>query len=195
MQKGLAMKSSENAPPVTYTAAISTLNEDNSPLLSQIVPALIRGLRATLTLPRHSKTAENLARTGECVINLPGAEGISAFDHLAQAASVIDTIRNPNVSKFGVGGRLEAARITLVPSEVVSVGRALECPMQLEAKVIGDIDSMTWERFSPWDASFELEVLRVHLDSSIVLREDQPNMWKPLMDCLREAYRTQSATS
>jgi flavin reductase (DIM6/NTAB) family NADH-FMN oxidoreductase RutF len=182
------MNTSENASPVTYTAAISTLNEDNSPLLSQIVSAVIHGLRATLTLPRNSKTAENLARTGECVINLPSVEGISAFDHLAQAASVIEKIRNPDVSKFGVGGRLEAARITLVPSETVSAERALECPMQLEAKVIGNTDSIALERFSPWHASFELEILCVHLDSSILLRE--PNMWTQLMDCLREGYRT-----
>ena len=57
------MKMSESALSVTYPALISTLNKDKSPVLSQVVSALINGLRVTFDLPRDSKTAENLART------------------------------------------------------------------------------------------------------------------------------------
>jgi flavin reductase (DIM6/NTAB) family NADH-FMN oxidoreductase RutF len=90
---------------------------------------------------------------------------------------------------------MTAAHMTLIPSEAVSALRALECPMQLEARIEGKTNFMTQERviFLNRPVTVELDVLRVHLDTSIVFRDVHPNMWKPLMNCLREAYRTSSA--
>ena len=47
---------------------------------------------------------------------------------------------------------------------------------------------MDHERIVPLDKSltFGLNVLRVHLDPSVVLSDVHPNMWTPLMTCLRE---------
>ena len=55
---------------------------------------------------------------------------------------------------------------------------------------------MAYGRTVPLEKSltFALNVLRVHLDSSVVLNDVHPNMWTPLMKCLREAYRTSSAS-
>ena len=189
-QKGFAVKTSESAPSVT-SAVVSTINTNRSPLLSAIVPVVIYGLRVTVDLPWQSTTANNLMRTGECVINLPGAETIDAIKCLAQTVTSIDF----NFSQVVVGGRLTPAHLTLVPSEAVSALRALECPMQLEARIEGSIDMMARERIVPLDKSltFGLNVLRVHLDASVVLSGAHPNMWTPLMTCLREAYRTSPA--
>jgi flavin reductase (DIM6/NTAB) family NADH-FMN oxidoreductase RutF len=190
-QKGFAVKISESAPSVTYSAVVSTINRNRSPLLSAVVPADIYGLRVTLDLPWQSTTANNLMRTGECVINLPGAETIAAIECLAQTVTSIDF----NFSQVVVGGRLTPAHMTLVPSEAVSALRALECPMQLEARIESGIDMMARERIVPLDKSltFGLNVLRVHVDASVVLSVARPNMWTPLMKCLREAYRTSPA--
>jgi flavin reductase (DIM6/NTAB) family NADH-FMN oxidoreductase RutF len=183
------MKFSNSELSVTYSAVVSTNNTDRSPLLSAVVPVVIHGLRLALDLPRQSATAKNLARTGECVINLPNAETISAIERLAE------TVTNDfdcNFSHLMVGGRLTPAHMTLVPSEAISALRALECPMQFEARIEGSNDTMTQERVVPLDQflTFELNVLRVHLDPSVVLSDVHPNMWTPLMTCLREAYRT-----
>jgi flavin reductase (DIM6/NTAB) family NADH-FMN oxidoreductase RutF len=91
--------------------------------------------------------------------------------------------------------RLTPAHMTLVPSEAISALRALECPMQLEARYERGMNKKAHERTVPLDKSltFELNVLRVHLDSSVVLGDVHPNMWTPLMTCLREAYRTSPA--
>jgi flavin reductase (DIM6/NTAB) family NADH-FMN oxidoreductase RutF len=170
---------------------VSTINRNRSPLLSAVVPAVVYGLRVTLDLPWQSTTANNLMRTGECVINLPGAETIAAIECLAQTVTSIDF----NFSQVVVGGRLTPAHMTLVPSEAVSALRALECPMQLEARIEGGIDMMARERIVPLDKSltFALNVLRVHLDPSVVLSDVHPNMWTPLMTCLRDAHRTSPA--
>jgi flavin reductase (DIM6/NTAB) family NADH-FMN oxidoreductase RutF len=185
------MEAGNEARSVTYSAVVSTTNTDRSPLISAIVPVLVFGLRLSVDLPQRSLTARNLARTGECVINLPGNETIAAIERLAQMVSPIGKGFDPDISRAFVDGTLTPAHMTLVPSEAISVLRALECPMQFEAKAEAS-DTMAPQRLRSPDGAvtFRLNVLRVHLDSSIVLSDDQPNMWTPLMACLREAYRT-----
>lgn len=189
------MKTNESAPSVTYSAVVSTLDANRSPLLSAVVPVVIYGLRLTLDLPWQSTTANNLMRTGECVINLPGPETIAAIERLAQTVTSINNNFDFSFSRVVACGRSAPAHMTLVPSEAISALRALECPMQLEARNEGNRDTMTRERIVPLHKSltFGLNVLRVHLDPSVVLSGVQPNMWTPLMTCLREAYRTSPA--
>jgi flavin reductase (DIM6/NTAB) family NADH-FMN oxidoreductase RutF len=191
-QKSFTANTSEMADSVTYPAVVSTLNANRSPLLSEVVPVVIYGLRLAVNLPRRSTTANNLIRTGECVINLPGAEAIAAIERLAQTVTSINNNFNFSFSRAVACG---PAHMTLIPSEAISALRALECPMQLEARYEESMNKMAPERIVPLDKfqTFELDVLRVHLDSSVVLSDDHPNMWTPLMTCLREAYRISSA--
>ena len=189
------MKTSESAPSVIYSAVVSTINTNRSSLLSAVVPVVIYGLRLTLDLPWQSTTANNLMRTGECVINLPSPETIAAIERLAQTVTSINNNFDFSFSRVVACGRSTPAHMTLVPSEAISALRALECPMQLEAKIEGGIDTVAHGRIAPFDKSltFALNVLRVHLDSSVVLSDVPPNMWTPLMTCLRDAYRTSPA--
>jgi flavin reductase (DIM6/NTAB) family NADH-FMN oxidoreductase RutF len=189
------VKTSESTPSVIYSAVVSTINTNRSPLLSAVVPIVIYGLRLTLDLPWQSATANNLMRTGECVINLPGAETIAAIEDLAQTVASIDRNFDFSFSRLEACGRSTPAHMTLVPSEAISALRALECPMQLEARIEGGIDTAAHRRIVPLDKSltFALNVLRVHLDPSVVLSDVHPNMWTPLMTCLRDAHRTSPA--
>ena len=68
--------------------------------------------------------------------------------------------------------------------------------MQLEARIEGSRDTVAYGRIVPLEKSltFALNVLRVHLDPSVVLNDVHPNMWTPLMKCLREGYRTSPAS-
>jgi flavin reductase (DIM6/NTAB) family NADH-FMN oxidoreductase RutF len=133
---------SGSAPSVTYSAVVSTINANRSPLLSAVVPVVICGLRLTLDLPWQSATANNLIRCGECVISLPDVETIAAIEHLAQTVTSIDF----QFSQAMLGGRLTPAHMTLVPSEAVSALRALECPTQLEARIEGSRDTVAHGR-------------------------------------------------
>ena len=160
--KGFAVITSGSAPFVTYSAVVSTINTNRSPLLSAVVPVVIYGLRLTLDLPWQSATANNLIRCGECVANLPDVETIAAIERLAQTVTSIDF----QFSQAMLGGRLTPAHMTLVPSEAISASRALECPIQLEARIEGSRDTVAYGRIVPLDKSltFGLNVLRVHLD-------------------------------
>jgi flavin reductase (DIM6/NTAB) family NADH-FMN oxidoreductase RutF len=184
------MRSAESAAPVTYTAVISTANADQSPVLSAVVSVLINGSRLSLDLPRQSRTAKNLRRTHECVVNLPDAEIVEVIERVARTITRIDDGFDLSYLKAGVGGKLAIAHMTLVPSEAVSALRALGCPMQLEAKISDNADEKARGRILPLGKSqtLWLDILRVHLDSSVVLGDGRPNKWTPLMTCLREAH-------
>jgi flavin reductase (DIM6/NTAB) family NADH-FMN oxidoreductase RutF len=144
---------SKSAPSVIYSAVVSTIDANRSPLLSAVVPVVIYGLRLTLDLPWQSTTANNPIRTGECVINLPGAETIAAIERLAQTVTSINKIFDFSFSRAVVCGTLTPAHMTLVPSEAISALRALECPMQLEARIEGSTDTMDHELIVPLDKS------------------------------------------
>jgi flavin reductase (DIM6/NTAB) family NADH-FMN oxidoreductase RutF len=194
-QERPAAKTSGSADSVAYSAVVSTINANRSPLLSEVVPAIIYGLRLTVNLPRQSTTANNLLRTGECVINLPDPKAVAAIERLAETVASINKSFDLSFSRVAACGRLTPAHMTLVPCEAISALRALECPIQLEARYERGMNKKANEPTAPLVKylTFELKILRVHLDSSVVLGDAHPNMWTPLMTCLREAYRTSPA--
>lgn len=179
------------ARPVEYSALISTVDEDGSPTLSAVLPVRVFGLRATIVLDAGTRTAKNMIRTGECVLNLPSAERAAAVDRLARLAGT-DRRAAPSLRRRYFSEDFWMARLTPVPSEAVSVPRALECPMQLEAMLTNNRRSNGAEHEKDEPLTIEVRILRVHLDPSIVLGDDtgraEANEWKPLMACLREAY-------
>ena len=67
----------------TPVVLISSDNEDGSPNLAPMSSAFWLGWRAMLGLGARSKTAQNLLRTGECVLNLPSDTMAAVVDRLA----------------------------------------------------------------------------------------------------------------
>ena len=74
-------------PPILYLGTpvvlISTTNEDGSPNLAPMSSAFWLGWRCVLGLGARGKTAANLVRTGECVLNLPSQDQVAAVNRLA----------------------------------------------------------------------------------------------------------------
>ena len=62
---------------------ISTLNEDGTPNLAPMSSAWWLDDLCMLGLGSRSKTAENLRREGEWVLNLPSVDRVDAVDRLA----------------------------------------------------------------------------------------------------------------
>src|SRR5687768_10657380 len=67
----------------TPVVLISSLNEDGSHNIAPISSVFWLGYRCVIGIGLHSKTAENLVRSGECVINLPSENMVAAVDRLA----------------------------------------------------------------------------------------------------------------
>lgn len=120
----------------TPVVLISTRNDDESANLAPMSSAFWLGWRAVLGLGSRSKTAQNLLRTGEGVLNLPSDSLASAVDRLALTTGsdpVPGRKRDRGYlfepDKFGRAG------LTPVPAETVSPPRVAECPVTLEVVV------------------------------------------------------------
>lgn len=173
----------------TPVALISTLNEDGSPNIGPMSSAWWLGSSCMLGLGAVSKTADNLIRTRECVINLPSVDQVDYVDRLA-----LTTGRTPvpeykrlrgyryEPDKFVISG------LTPLKSELVKPPRILECPIHMEGILHG---------YHPFDDkvgaySFEVRIKRVHIDDKLLMNDDpkrvDPRKWKPLIMSFREFF-------
>lgn len=177
----------------TPVVLISTRNEDGSANIAPISSAFWLGWRCLLGLGSSSKTAENLIRTGECVLNLPSVNEVGAVNRLARLTGA-----NPvPTSKVARGysyepRKFEAAGLTQAPSETVSAPRALECPVQLEA-VLAAQHGLGGD--SPWKGvlcAFEVRIQRVHALPEILMaghpNRIDPDKWRPLIMSFQKFY-------
>jgi flavin reductase (DIM6/NTAB) family NADH-FMN oxidoreductase RutF len=89
--------------------------------------------------------------------------------------------------------KFERAGLTAVPSEEVSVPRALECPIQLEARLAGS-HAIAQENESLRNRliAIEVEIVRVHADSSVLVPGERdridPDKWRPLIMSFQHFY-------
>lgn len=178
----------------TPVVLIGTTNCDDTFNLAPISSAFWLGYRCMIGIAAHSKTTENILRTGECVLNLPSVDQAEGVDRLA-----LLTGSNPvPAGKVAKGYRYERdkfkkAGLTPLPSEIVKAPRVLECPVHLEAKFVA-IHPFAAETGieNIRSVTMELKIVRVHLDESI-LSDQKPNhvdpeKWKPLIMSFQHFY-------
>lgn len=178
----------------TPVVLISTLNEDGSPNLAPMSSAWWLGWGCMLGLTSGSKTVENIRRTGQCVLNLPSADLVSAVDQLA-----LTTGSNPvPVYKQAMGFQHVAdkfGRATLTPagSDVVAPPRVAECPVQLEAELNAEHPfGLGNPRIRTQISAIEVRIVRVHVARAIQMADDpdriDPDKWRPLIMSFRQFY-------
>lgn len=178
----------------TPVVLISSENEDGSPNLAPMSSAFWLGWRAVLGLGARAKTAQNLLRTRECVLNLPSDALAAAVDRLALTTGS-DPVP-PGKHERGyrhVAGKFARAGLTPVPSETVAPPRVAECPVAMEAVVeavhpVADAD----ERQRGGVVAIEVRVQRVFVHDDIRLpgtgdRID-PDAWRPLIMSFQKLY-------
>lgn len=176
----------------TPVALISSLNEDGTTNLAPISSFWTLGWTIMLGLLDETKTADNLARHAECVVNLPSPDMWEKVEALAPL-----TGKNPvpeiktkqfrcEADKFG------AAQLTQLASDLVRPARAAECPVHLEARV-SKMHAMTGKKLNELGGGVaaEVEVLRVHVDKDLVLEGKyvDPAKWSPLIYNFRHYFR------
>ncbi|WP_063780979.1 flavin reductase family protein [Nonomuraea sp. SBT364] len=173
----------------TPVVLVSSMNPDGTPNLAPMSSAFWLGWRAMLGWGARSRTAQNLARTGECVLNLPSDALAAAVDRLA-----LTTGSDPvPAGKYDRGYRFVAdkfgrAGLTPVPSETVAPPRVAECPVSMEAVVENA------HQVGPGDGviAFEVRVTRVWVHDEIRTRgtDDHidPDAWRPLIMSFQKLY-------
>jgi flavin reductase (DIM6/NTAB) family NADH-FMN oxidoreductase RutF len=173
-------------------ALISSLNEDGTTNLAPISSFWALGWTVMLGLLDETKTAENFARHGECVVNVPSPEMWQQVEKLAPLTgkSPVPAIKAKQFryehQKFEVAG------LTPMPSETVALMRAAECPVQMEAR--GEkLHPMSGGKLKELGGGVaaEVEIVRVHVDEEFVLGEHyvNPEKWSPLIYNFRHYFR------
>jgi flavin reductase (DIM6/NTAB) family NADH-FMN oxidoreductase RutF len=178
----------------TPVVLIGSNNEDGSYNLAPMSSAWWVGWRCMLGLARNSKTTANMIRSGECVLNLPSADLVGAVDRLARTTGS-DPVPPGKVrrgyrhekDKFALCG------LTAVAGESVAAPRAVECPVQLEAK-LAYVHEMAQED-EIWRGNLvavEVRVTRVHTHPEIMMTGEpdriDPDKWRPLIMSFQQFY-------
>lgn len=178
----------------TPVVLVSSENEDGSANVAPISSAWWLGKYCMLGFGARSKTPANILRTGQCVLNLPSVDQVSAVDRLARTTGS-DPVP---AHKVQMGYRHEKDKIGLAgfqadPSALVRPPRLRQCPVQLEAVL---------ERAHPLADSnpeargllvgIEVKIVRVHVEDSIRMAGHQdridPDLWRPLMMSFCQFY-------
>ncbi len=178
----------------TPVILVSTVNEDGSYNLAPISSVFWLSWRCVIGIGTASKTAENILRTKECVINLPSAHQVAVVNKLA-----LTTGRYPVPEyKQERGYRYEpdkfkTAAVTPISAVTVQAPRVLECPVNLEAKLasvhyIAEDNNELKRKI----ASIELKVTQVHVAENILMdgyrNRIDPDKWRPLIMSFQQFY-------
>jgi len=169
----------------TPVALISSLNADGSPNLAPMSSVWWLGWSCMLGLGQMGQTSENLARTRECVINLPSVDQVANVDRLAMT-----TGRDPVPElkqRWGYrheGNKFGRAGFTAQASDVVAPPRVRECPVQMEG-IVHDVRPFGKNVSAN---AFEVHVVRLHVDESLLVPGSDPDRphidpekWRPLL--------------
>ncbi|MQY08968.1 flavin reductase family protein [Actinomadura macrotermitis] len=166
----------------TPVVLVGSRNEDGTANLAPMSSAWWLGQCCMLGLGNSGQTTANLLRERECVLNLPSSSMVDAVDRIALTTGRRELSEHKAArgyryepDKFGVAGLTEQA------AELVAAPRVLECPIQLECKVVAA------HPFDGPDAratAFHLEVLRTHVEEKLVIpgtSHIDPLAWDPLI--------------
>jgi flavin reductase (DIM6/NTAB) family NADH-FMN oxidoreductase RutF len=178
----------------TPVLLISTVNENGTYNLAPMSSAFWLGWRCIIGLSALSKTTENLVRTKECVLNLPSVMQVNAVNQLA-----LTTGSNPVPDgKVRKGYRyepskFEVAGLTPAHADFVNAPKVIECPVQMEAKLmqihpVGEDEPQQRGRI----VTFELKIVRVHIEEKITSHKSpdrvDPDLWRPLIMSFQKFY-------
>lgn len=183
----------------TPVVLISTLNEDGSPNLAPMSSAWWLYWSCMLGLSTRAKTAQNLMRERECVLNLPSSELGAAVDRLDLTTGLTPVPDYKQVRGYRYEpDKFALAHLTPVASELVKPPRVAECPVQLEA-VIEAIHPFGNRETTPpfgnpddYTVAIEARVVRAHIEEAILVPGKQDHIdrdtWNPLIFSFGEFY-------
>ncbi|WP_139489249.1 flavin reductase family protein [Brevibacillus dissolubilis] len=171
----------------TPVVLLTTLNEDGSTNISPISSSWALGHCLVLGLGLNGKALENLRRHPECVVNVPNPNLWKNVEALAPLTGVNPVPEQKAANKFRYEkDKFAAAQLTAQPSEKVMPSRILECPLQIEAKVM----HIRVPEHTPSFAIVEVEAVNIHADKEILIDEKHidPNVWSPLIYNFRHYF-------
>jgi flavin reductase (DIM6/NTAB) family NADH-FMN oxidoreductase RutF len=172
----------------TPVVLVSSRNEDGTTNIAPMSSAWWLEQGCMLGLGINGQTSTNLINHPECVLNLASSSMVDAVDRLALTTGRKDV---PEY-KLAMGyqytpDKFAHAGLTEQASDLVAPSRVLECPIQLECRIVAT-HRMTAD---PTANAFEAEVLRAHVAEELVVPGTHyvdPDAWDPLIMKFCEFY-------
>lgn len=167
----------------TPVAIVSTLNTDGTTNIAPMSSAWALGNCYTLGIQSTAHTAANLRERPDIVINLPDADMWQSVERLAPLTGALHVAPSKQAQFRYSADKFEEAGLTPGASDVVRPSRVLECPVQIEARVI---DLSAWADGTALTA--RAEVVRVHAHPGIVhagTSHINIDRWTPLLYTFR----------
>jgi flavin reductase (DIM6/NTAB) family NADH-FMN oxidoreductase RutF len=179
----------------TPVVLVTTLNEDGTDNIGPISSAWWLGNRCVLGLEGNSQTTINMLRTKQCVLNLPDKTMVANVNALARTTGSKDV---PDI-KIKLGYRYDkdkfkTSRLTPERSDKVGPSRIRECPVQMEAELVGVNELM---KDGPSELKGFLMAIEVHVVATHVVdklrlaghaNRIDSDKWKPMMMCFQKLY-------
>lgn len=165
---------------------VATRNPDGSPNLAPASSHFALGRTIVLGLEEGGQSLDNVRRHPELTVNFPASE---QWRHVERLAGVTgkDPVPAEKAGAYVFEPRkFERAGLRPLPSELVSVPRVAEAPLQLEARVRRVTPATTGEF-----GIVEAEVVRVHAAHEIAVEGTEhldPEAWHPLIYAYRHFY-------
>jgi flavin reductase (DIM6/NTAB) family NADH-FMN oxidoreductase RutF len=176
----------------TPVALISSLNEDGTTNLAPMSSFWALGWTLVLGLLDETKTAENMDRYPECVVNLPAPDLWPKVEKLAPLTGKNPVPKLKEKQFRFEKQKFDAADLTPLASETVKPVRAGECPVHMEARVI-KMHRLHGEKLQQLGGGLaaEVEIVKVHVASDFVMDDKyiDPAKWSPLLYNFRHYFR------
>lgn len=166
----------------TPVVLISTRNPDGTANLAPMSSAWWLGGHCVLGLGDSARTAANLHREQECVLNLVPSGMVDVVDRLALTTGAPEL--SPRKAAMGyeyVPDKFARAGVTEQASDMVRAPRVAECPVQLECALVQE---SVLGSPSSGAAVFQVRVLRSHVAEELIIPGTQyvdPVGWDPLI--------------
>ncbi len=171
----------------TPVILLTTLNEDETVNISPMSSSWALGDILVLGIGVGGKAYENLNRHAECVINIPDP---ALWKHVERLAPFTGKDPVPE-SKQSIGftykkEKYEISNLTSIQSESVRPTRILECPIQIEAKVL----DIRVPEYQQGIAIVETQSVHVHAHENIIKEGNHidPEKWSPLIYNFRHYF-------
>lgn len=148
------------------------------------------GHHVILGMAENGQGFRNLQDTGECVINVPDAPLWKQVMLLGRSTGSSPVPEDKQQQGYQhVADKFALAGFSSLASDLVSPPRIKECPLQLEARLLGvQPFTPTARNPDPGCAVVEVEVIRVHAHQDLVVPGTQhidPLRWNPLFYVFR----------
>jgi flavin reductase (DIM6/NTAB) family NADH-FMN oxidoreductase RutF len=178
----------------TPVVIVSSENEDGTTNIAAMSSAFWLGHHCMLGFGSGSKTPQNIARTKQCVLNLPD----DSMTDCINALSVTTGTEKVPPAKVARGYRYVKdkwtwASLTPQSSDFVTPARVKQCPVQMECELVAAHPLMrNMPDLHGGLVALEVRVMRVHVVDELRMEGHanriDPDSWKPLIMSFQQLY-------